>query len=129
MPRWRKFSIRGSSRSGASAAVSQRSHCWLAYIAVLKTVEHRQRRVAGQRIAGVRVRVKKGKPPTKISAHAQLAGQRSAVVMSLVVSAKLNDHDPWGYLKDVLTRLPTHMNSRLDELLPHRWQPLEPGPV
>lgn len=53
-----------------------------------------------------------------------LAGQRAAVVMSLVMSAKLNGHDPWAYLKDVLTRLPTHMNSRIDELLPHRWQPL-----
>ena len=25
--------------------------------------------------------------------------------------------------QDVLTRLPTHLNSRIDELLPHRWQP------
>jgi hypothetical protein len=37
---------------------------------------------------------------------------------------KLNGHDPHAYLKDVLTRLPTHMNSRLDELLPHRWTPV-----
>ena len=36
----------------------------------------------------------------------ELAGQRAAVVMSLVMSAKLNGHDPWAYLKDVLTRLP-----------------------
>jgi len=55
----------------------------------------------------------------------ELAGQRAANVMSLVVSAKLNGHDPWAYLKDVLTRLPTHLNSRLEELLPHRWQALE----
>jgi len=41
--------------------------------------------------------------------------------MSLVVSAKLNGHDPWAYLKDVLTRLPTHLNSCIDDLLPHRW--------
>jgi hypothetical protein len=53
----------------------------------------------------------------------ELAGQRAAVVMSLVQSAKLNGHDPWAYLKDVLERLPTHMNSRIEELLPHRWQP------
>jgi transposase len=32
-------------------------------------------------------------------------------------------HDPWTYLKDVLTRLPTQLNSRIDELLPHLWQP------
>lgn len=29
----------------------------------------------------------------------------------------------WTYLKDVLTLLPTHLNSRIGELLPHRWQP------
>jgi transposase len=52
----------------------------------------------------------------------QLAGERAAVVMSLLQSAKLNGHDPWAYLKDVLTRMPTQLNSRLDELLPHRWQ-------
>ena len=56
-------------------------------------------------------------------AGSELAGQRAAVVMSLVQSAKMHGHDPWAYLKDVLTRLPGHLNSRIDELLPHRWQP------
>jgi hypothetical protein len=42
--------------------------------------------------------------------------------MSLVQSAKLQGHDPWAYLNDVLTRLPTQLNSRIDELLPHNWQ-------
>lgn len=55
-------------------------------------------------------------------AGSELAGQRAAVIMSLLQSAKLHGHDPWAYLKDVLTRLPGHMNSRIDELLPHRWQ-------
>ena len=32
----------------------------------------------------------------------ELAGQRAAVVMSLLQSAKLNGRDPWAYLKDVL---------------------------
>lgn len=31
-------------------------------------------------------------------------------------------HDPWAYLCDVLQRLPTQLNSRIEELLPHRWQ-------
>jgi transposase len=53
----------------------------------------------------------------------QMAGERAAVVMSLLQSAKLNGHEPWAYLKDVLTRLPTQLNSRIEELLPHRWQP------
>lgn len=56
-------------------------------------------------------------------AGSELAGQRAAVVMSLVQSARMHGHDPWAYLKDVLTRLPGHLNSRIDELLPHRWQP------
>jgi hypothetical protein len=57
-------------------------------------------------------------------AGSELAGQRAAVVMSLVQSARMNGHDLWAYLKDVLTRLPGHLNSRIDELLPHRWQPM-----
>ena len=53
------------------------------------------------------------------------AGQRAAVVMSLIQSARMNGHDPYAYLKDVLTRLPTHKASRIEELLPHRWQPTD----
>lgn len=55
-------------------------------------------------------------------AGSEMAGQRAAVVMSLVQSAKLNGHDPHHYLGDVLARLPTQLNSRIDELLPHRWR-------
>lgn len=53
----------------------------------------------------------------------ELAGQRAAIVMSFVQSARMHCHDKWPYLEDVLARLPTHINSRIDELLPHRWQP------
>jgi hypothetical protein len=51
------------------------------------------------------------------------AGQRAAAVMSLLHSARLNGLDPYSYIKEVLTRLPTHPAGRIDELLPHRWQP------
>ena len=51
------------------------------------------------------------------------AGQRAAAVMSLIQSAKLNGHDPYAYMKDVLSRLPTQRASQVGELLPHRWQP------
>lgn len=50
------------------------------------------------------------------------AGKRGAAIMSLIQSAKLNGHDPYAYLKDVLTRLPTQPASRIEELLPHLWQ-------
>jgi transposase len=56
-------------------------------------------------------------------AGSELAGQRAAMVMSLVQSARLNGHEPWAYLKDVLERLLEHPNRRIDELLPHRWVP------
>ena len=51
------------------------------------------------------------------------AGKRAAAIMSLIQSAKLNGHDPFLYLKDILSRLPTQPNSQISELLPHRWQP------
>ena len=51
------------------------------------------------------------------------SGQRAAAAMTLIQSAKLNGHDPYAYLKDVLTRLPTQKNSAIDELLPHNWTP------
>jgi hypothetical protein len=52
------------------------------------------------------------------------AGQRAAVITSLIQSAKLNGHDPYVYLKDVLERLPTQRASDIDQLLPHRWTPV-----
>jgi transposase len=51
------------------------------------------------------------------------AGQRAAAIMSLIQSAKLNGHDAFAYMRDVLARLPTWPHGRIDELLPHRWRP------
>ena len=53
----------------------------------------------------------------------QQAGERAAVMLSLIESAKLNGHDPWAYLKDVFERLPTLKNRDLELLLPHNWKP------
>ncbi len=49
--------------------------------------------------------------------------------MSLIQSAKLNGHEPYTYLKDVLIQLPTHMNNAIEELLPHNWNPVTVGVV
>ena len=53
----------------------------------------------------------------------QQAGERAAVIMSLIESAKLNGHDPWAYMKDLFERLPTLKQRDLAQLLPHNWQP------
>lgn len=46
------------------------------------------------------------------------AGKRAAAVMSLVHSARINGHDPYAYLRDVLERLPTYPASRIIDASP-----------
>ena len=45
---------------------------------------------------------------------------------SLIESAKLNGIDPYHYIKDVLTRVWTHPQSRIKELMPRLWKPTGP---
>jgi hypothetical protein len=48
--------------------------------------------------------------------------KRWAIVASLLATAKLNDIEPFAYLKDVLERLSDgHTMSRIDDLLPWNW--------
>ncbi|WP_235668644.1 IS66 family transposase [Pseudomonas amygdali] len=51
------------------------------------------------------------------------SGKRAAAIMSLIQSARINGHDPYAYLKDVLRRLPTQKASEIEQLLPHQWMP------
>lgn len=52
------------------------------------------------------------------------AGQRSAILYSIVVSCQRHGKDPHAYLKDVLTRLPAMTNQDdLSALTPARWSP------
>ena len=50
-------------------------------------------------------------------------GEAAAIVLSFVESAKLHNLNPYAYLRDVLTRLPSAKASDLDSLLPNLWQP------
>ena len=54
-------------------------------------------------------------------AGSERAGKRAAVIQSLLGTAKLNGLDPAAWLKDTLDKLPTWPNSRIDELLPMKW--------
>lgn len=57
------------------------------------------------------------------------SARRSALVYSLVATARMNDIEPWRYLKDVLTRINDHPMKNIDQLLPHNWTPLETSNV
>jgi transposase len=52
-------------------------------------------------------------------------GETAAVLMSLCTTCKELKIDPFAYLRDVLARVSTHPNSRIEELLPDRWKPAE----
>jgi hypothetical protein len=50
--------------------------------------------------------------------------KNAAVLYSLIETCKLNAINPFTYLKDVLTRLPTTLNKDLNQLLPYNWKPI-----
>jgi transposase len=48
-------------------------------------------------------------------------GERAAVMLTLIQTAKLSEVDPQAWLADVLARIADHAVHRLDELLPWNW--------
>ena len=51
------------------------------------------------------------------------AGINIAGLYSLVATCAAHGKNPLEYLTDVLIRISSHPQSRIDELLPDRWQP------
>jgi hypothetical protein len=49
-------------------------------------------------------------------------GQTAAVLFSLTSTCQRLGVEPWAYLREVLTRLPTMPAGQLGDLLPHHWQ-------
>ena len=49
-------------------------------------------------------------------------GRTAAVLMTFASTCRRLNVEPWAYLQDVLTRLPTTPTERLSELAPDRWQ-------
>ena len=49
-------------------------------------------------------------------------GQTAAVPFSFISTCQRLGVEPWAYLQDVLTRLPTTPAGQLGDLLPDRWQ-------
>lgn len=51
-------------------------------------------------------------------------GKAAAALYSLIQSAAANSINPYAYLRDILTRLPTTKDKDIDSLLPHLWKPV-----
>ena len=52
--------------------------------------------------------------------------KRAAVLYSIIETCKLNGINPYFYLKDVLTKLPSTLMKDLKQLLPYHWKPTNP---
>jgi len=57
-------------------------------------------------------------------AGSQEGGKRGAILFSLIVTCRRLGIDPAEYLRDVITRIATHPNSRIGELVPRDWKSL-----
>jgi transposase len=57
------------------------------------------------------------------------AGQRSAVMYTLIENCRLHGVEPYAYLKDVLERLPRTTNRQVDQLTPFNWKRARESPV
>ena len=53
----------------------------------------------------------------------EVAGENLAMLLSLAATCEEHGVNPIDYFADVLQRVHTHPNSRLDELLPDKWRP------
>ena len=49
------------------------------------------------------------------------AGQRSAIIYTVIESCRRRGLDPYAYLRDVLTRLPSMTNRQIPEVTPAAW--------
>ncbi len=49
------------------------------------------------------------------------AGDRSAIIYTVIESCRRRDLDPYAYLKDVLTRLPHMTNRQVPDVTPEAW--------
>jgi hypothetical protein len=57
------------------------------------------------------------------------AGERSAVIYTLIENCRMHGVEPYTYLKDVLERLPTTTNQQVAQLTPLNWKNSRQTPV
>jgi transposase len=49
------------------------------------------------------------------------AGQRGAIIYTIIESCRAHDIDPYEYLRDIFTRLPSMTNHQVKDLTPAAW--------
>lgn len=54
--------------------------------------------------------------------------QNLAVLQTIVATCRLHGVHPYEYVKDLLIRVQTHPQARIEELLPQNWSALRAGP-
>ncbi len=54
------------------------------------------------------------------------AGDRSAIIYTVIESCRRRGIDPFAYLRDVFTRLPSTTNHQVQELTPAAWAKSRP---
>ncbi len=49
------------------------------------------------------------------------AGERGAILYTIIENCRRRGIDPYAYLRDVLTRLPTMTNWQIKDITPEAW--------
>ena len=113
-------------RHAGSGRVEQSRYDWVVGCDGSKSNVRREAGIAQERVVGATLAASQIARDDLLDLHRQHSamgvGKRAAAIMSLIHSAKMNGHDPYAYLKDILERLPTQPASKIQELLPHRWR-------
>ena len=54
------------------------------------------------------------------------AGERGAILYTVIESCRRRGLDPYGYLRDVLSRLPSMTNRQIPQVTPEAWSRAHP---
>lgn len=91
--------------------------------ALTRHVEHGQTRLDNNLVENAVRPTAVGRKNWLFIGHPE-AGQRSAILYSVILSCRRHGKEPLAYLREVLSRLPSMTNQDdLDPLLPGHWQP------
>lgn len=93
------------------------------WTALARHVEHGQTRLDNNLVENAVRPTAVGRKNWLFVGHPE-AGQRGAILYSVIISCLRHGVEPLAYLRDMLSRLPAMTNQDdLDPLLPSRWQP------